>query len=95
MKSRYIKSHKTPKSPNTPSSSDEYEEEINDKLNDLWSSMKRRKNQIIRSVVPSYSRKHDSVDSHSHSYIDSKEQRANQTRIEEIEAEFGERLEVA
>ena len=54
MKSRSGRSHQ-----NEIESSSEYEEEVYDKLNDLWSEMKHKKNQIIRSVVPAYSRKGD------------------------------------
>lgn len=58
-------------------SGDEYNEEINDKLNDLWSQMKhvrvwltQRKNEIIKSITPGYSRKTDNHNSFSVEMVD-------------------------
>lgn len=58
--------------------------------------MKHRKNQIIKSVAPSYSRKSDSIDEHSHSYLNiSRNQKEEKLNQQQREAELGERLQIA
>ena len=38
---------------------EDYDDHINHKLNDLWTEMKHRKNNLIRAIAPAYSRKTD------------------------------------
>ena len=40
-------------------SDEELHEEINDKLNDLWTGMNDKRKQLVRNLTPGYSRRTD------------------------------------
>ena len=43
-------------SPQNNSSDEEMNEEINDKLNKLWSGMNSKRKQLVKNLTPGYSR---------------------------------------